>query len=88
MGGERIESLEGLEPALFRIAFERRKTFDSSRPSARPWLYGIGSNLLLKHRDDTARRCAHILGLGRSRCSQSRLRARRYDASDMKASSQ
>ena len=47
---------EGLLGELFRIAFERRKTFDASRPSALPWLYGIGSNLLLKHRRGEARR--------------------------------
>ena len=37
-------------------AFERRKTFDASRASALPWLYGIGANLLLKHRRGEARR--------------------------------
>jgi RNA polymerase sigma-70 factor (ECF subfamily) len=47
---------EGLVGELFRIAFERRKTFDVSRASALPWLYGIGSNLLLKHRRGEARR--------------------------------
>jgi RNA polymerase sigma factor (sigma-70 family) len=47
---------EGLVGELFRIAFERRKLFDSSRASALPWLYGIGSNLLLKHRRGEARR--------------------------------
>ena len=47
---------EGLVGELFRIAFERRKTFEQSRESALPWLYGIGSNLLLKHRRDEARR--------------------------------
>jgi len=50
---------EGLLGELFRIAFERRKTFDASRTSrtsALPWLYGIGSNLLLKHRRSEARR--------------------------------
>jgi RNA polymerase sigma-70 factor (ECF subfamily) len=47
---------EGLAGELFRIAFERRKTFDVSRASALPWLYGIGSNLLLKHRRGEARR--------------------------------
>jgi RNA polymerase sigma-70 factor (ECF subfamily) len=46
---------EGLVGELFRIAFERRKTFDVSRTSALPWLYGIGSNLLLKHRRGEAR---------------------------------
>jgi RNA polymerase sigma-70 factor (ECF subfamily) len=47
---------EGLVGELFRIAFERRKTFDVSRAGALPWLYGIGSNLLLKHRRGEARR--------------------------------
>jgi RNA polymerase sigma factor (sigma-70 family) len=47
---------EGLVGEIFRIAFERRKTFDPSRASALPWLYGIGSNLLLKHRRGEARR--------------------------------
>src|SRR5882724_11486949 len=47
---------EGLVGELFRIAFERRKTFDASRATALPWLYGIGANLLLKHRRDEARR--------------------------------
>src|SRR5437588_13128527 len=52
-GAEVAEALIG---ELFRIAFERRKTFDASRASALPWLYGIGSNLLLKHRRGEARR--------------------------------
>ena len=47
---------EGLVGELFRIAFERRKTYDASRASVLPWLYGIGSNLLLKHRRGEARR--------------------------------
>ena len=50
------EAAEGLLGELFRIAFERRKTFDVSRASALPWLYGIGSNVLLKHRRAEARR--------------------------------
>jgi len=50
------EVAEGLLGELFRIAFERRKTFDPARTSALPWLYGIGANLLLKHRRSEARR--------------------------------
>src|SRR5262245_31336129 len=46
---------EGLVGELFRVAFEQRKTFDGSRASALPWLYGIGANLLLKHRRAEAR---------------------------------
>jgi RNA polymerase sigma-70 factor (ECF subfamily) len=56
--GRRVgaEVAEGLAGELFRIAFERRRTFDASRATALPWLYGIGSNLLLKHRRGEARR--------------------------------
>ncbi len=47
------------EPILgecFRIAFEKRATFDCSRPDARPWLYGIATNLIARHRRSEARR--------------------------------
>ena len=46
---------EGLLGELFRVAFERRKTFDAARASALTWLYGIGVKLLLKHRRAEAR---------------------------------
>jgi RNA polymerase sigma-70 factor, ECF subfamily len=49
---------EGLMGEVFRLAWERRKAFDSGRASALPWLYGIASNLLLKHRRSEARRLA------------------------------
>jgi RNA polymerase sigma-70 factor (ECF subfamily) len=40
----------------FRIAFERRDTYDVGRANARPWLYGIATNLVAKHRRKEARR--------------------------------
>jgi len=40
----------------FRIAFERRRSFDLDRPSARPWLYGIATNLVARHRRSEGRR--------------------------------
>ena len=33
----------------FLIAFDRRRRYDLSQPSARPWLYGIASNLIARH---------------------------------------
>ena len=33
----------------FLIAFARRQRYDISRPDARPWLYGIASNLISRH---------------------------------------
>jgi RNA polymerase sigma-70 factor (ECF subfamily) len=51
----------------FRIAFERRSSFDVERPSARPWLYGIATNLLARHRRTEARRLRATAALaGRS----------------------
>jgi len=40
----------------FRIAFERRTSYDASYANARPWLYGIASNLVAKHRRAEERR--------------------------------
>jgi RNA polymerase sigma factor (sigma-70 family) len=36
----------------FLVAFERRHSYDRARPDARPWLYGIASNLLRRHQRD------------------------------------
>jgi RNA polymerase sigma factor (sigma-70 family) len=47
---------EGLLGEVFRIAFERREVFDRDRDSARPWLYGIASNVVAKHHRSEARR--------------------------------
>jgi RNA polymerase sigma factor (sigma-70 family) len=33
----------------FLIAFDRRRHFDLAHASARPWLYGIASNLIARH---------------------------------------
>lgn len=53
VGPDDADSLLG---ELFRIAFEKRATFDTGRAEARPWLYGIASNLLARHRQGEARR--------------------------------
>lgn len=47
---------EGLLGEVFRIAFEQRASFDPSRSSARPWLYGIAANLVGRHRRSEQRR--------------------------------
>jgi RNA polymerase sigma factor (sigma-70 family) len=39
----------------FLITFDRRERYDLSRPDARPWLYGIASNLISRHRRAEAR---------------------------------
>jgi RNA polymerase sigma-70 factor (ECF subfamily) len=47
---------ESLLGEVFRIAFERRVTFDATQESARPWLYGIATNLVARHHRSEARR--------------------------------
>src|SRR5262245_11487226 len=42
--------------AVFVEAFAGRTRFDSSRADARPWLYGIATNLIHRHRRTEARR--------------------------------
>lgn len=39
----------------FCIAFDRRTSYDLGRPEARPWLYGIVTNLMNRHRRTEAR---------------------------------
>ena len=41
---------------VFLIAFEKRARYDFDRPTARPWLYGIATNLVAKHHRREARR--------------------------------
>ncbi|MCK2214999.1 RNA polymerase sigma factor [Actinomadura sp. ATCC 31491] len=39
----------------FALAFRRRRRYDLSHRSARPWLYGIATNLISRHRRDEVR---------------------------------
>ena len=53
VGPDDADSLLG---EVFRVGFEKRATYDLDRPNARPWLYGIATNLLARHRRSEARR--------------------------------
>ena len=53
IGPDEADSLLG---EVFRIAFEKRSTYDLDRENARPWLYGIATNLVAKHHRNEARR--------------------------------
>ncbi|MBZ3903181.1 MULTISPECIES: RNA polymerase sigma factor [Streptomyces] len=50
------EAAEDLMAETFVIAFQRRHTYDLSRAEARPWLFGIATNLIGRHRRAEARR--------------------------------
>jgi RNA polymerase sigma factor (sigma-70 family) len=49
-----------LASETFRIAFERRGRWSRRSASARPWLYGIATNLLRRHRRTEERRLRAI----------------------------
>jgi RNA polymerase sigma-70 factor (ECF subfamily) len=51
-----VDEADALLGEVFRVAFEKRTTYDIARPDARPWLYGIATNLLARHRRSEARR--------------------------------
>lgn len=47
---------DDLAAETFLVAFDRRRRFDLAHPSARPWLYGIASNLVARQRRAELRR--------------------------------
>jgi RNA polymerase sigma factor (sigma-70 family) len=47
---------DDLAAETFLVAFDRRRRYDLAYPSARPWLYGIASNLVARHRRAELRR--------------------------------
>ena len=61
------DEADGIVGEIFRIAFERRHTFDVERPTARPWLYGIATNLVAKHHRREARRLRAVARLANQR---------------------
>ncbi|HEV2370883.1 MAG TPA: RNA polymerase sigma factor [Streptosporangiaceae bacterium] len=54
----------------FLVAFTRRKRYEVSRPDARPWLYGIVSNLICRHHRAEARRYRALARTGVSEVSE------------------
>ena len=46
---------EDLAAETFRVAFDERRRYDSRFPDARPWLYGIATNLLRRWFREAAR---------------------------------
>jgi RNA polymerase sigma-70 factor (ECF subfamily) len=58
---------ENLLGEVFRVAFERRCSYDTAHDSARPWLYGIATNLVARHRRSEARRLRAMASLAARR---------------------
>ncbi|MFI6905923.1 RNA polymerase sigma factor [Nonomuraea sp. NPDC050394] len=51
-----LDIAEDLAAETFLIAFRRRDSFDAAKGGIRPWLYGIATNLIGKHRRAELRR--------------------------------
>ncbi|RSN56733.1 MULTISPECIES: RNA polymerase sigma factor [Actinomadura] len=54
---------DDLAAETFLAAFDRRDRYDTARPDARPWLYGIATNLISRHRRGETR---HYRALSRA----------------------
>ncbi|MDL4815601.1 RNA polymerase sigma factor [Actinomadura sp. OS1-43] len=44
------DAAEDVMAETFLVAFRSRHRYDPGRPDARPWLYGIATNLIARHR--------------------------------------
>jgi RNA polymerase sigma factor (sigma-70 family) len=44
------QAAEDVLNEVFLVAFRQRRSYDLTRPDARPWLYGIATNLIGRHR--------------------------------------
>lgn len=51
-----MQVADDLLAETFLTAFAKRVSYDPARPDARPWLYGIATNLVGQHRRDEVRR--------------------------------
>jgi RNA polymerase sigma factor (sigma-70 family) len=50
------QTADDLVAETFLTAFRKRDRYDTANPEARPWLYGIATNLVARHRRDEVRR--------------------------------
>jgi RNA polymerase sigma-70 factor (ECF subfamily) len=76
---------EGLLGEVFRIAFERRSQFDPERACARPWLYGIATNVVARHHRSEGRRLRATMRLAARRIATEDPAERVVPAADAQA---
>ncbi|MEU4547127.1 sigma factor [Nonomuraea dietziae] len=70
-----LDIAEDLAAETFLIAFRRRDSFDATRGGIRPWLYGIATNLIGRHRRAELRRYRALSRSGRPPADQARAMA-------------
>lgn len=49
---EELVEADDIAAQTFLVAFSQREACDLAQPPARPWLYGIATNLITRHRRD------------------------------------
>ena len=49
-----------LSAQTFLVAFDKRGGYDPAQPDARPWLFGIATNLVRRHHRDEVRRVSRL----------------------------
>ncbi len=87
--GPGLNQADDVTAETFLIAFRKRHRFDLTRSDARPWLYGIASNLIANHRRSEVRRLkaiarAHNGAQADSRVDEEERHAERASASAMR----
>ncbi|RSN46728.1 RNA polymerase sigma factor [Actinomadura sp. WAC 06369] len=58
------QAAEDIVAETFLAAFRQRNRYDTARPDARPWLYGIAANLVGKHRRSETRKLRALARTG------------------------
>jgi RNA polymerase sigma factor (sigma-70 family) len=51
-----VHVADDIAAETFHAAFRQRRSYDLSRNNARPWLYGIATNMIGRHRRDEVRK--------------------------------
>jgi RNA polymerase sigma-70 factor (ECF subfamily) len=59
-----LDLAEDLASETFVVAFHRRAGYDWGREGARPWLFGIATNLMRRYRRTERRRLAAYTRIG------------------------
>jgi RNA polymerase sigma-70 factor (ECF subfamily) len=59
-----VQAADDIAAETFLVAFGRRDRFDPARGALRPWLFGIATNLVARHRRAEARHYRALAGAG------------------------
>jgi RNA polymerase sigma factor (sigma-70 family) len=65
------DAAEDVVAETFLVAFRRRSDYDLTRADARPWLYGIATNLVGRHRRSETRLLRALARTGRDPLAES-----------------